>query len=523
MPRFKTAAAVALLAVPIVAGGWLLQQQPRSTSLVLTQVLDLVGRRYVDSIPAQDVYEKAARGLVEQLNDPYSELMSPKENADFNRNVGGRYGGTGMMIGVELDKSIVVDRVFPDTPAEAAGVLEGDRIMSVDGKPMTGVSLDTVSSMLKGDPGTNVTVTYARRGMTEPLVYKLKRAEIHIPAVEYSTVLGDHVGYIPLQQFNENAADEVTAAVKSLKAAGAKSLILDLRDNPGGLVDQALTIASLFLKDNQLILSVRTRDGTTEVDSVKGPHLAGDLPLLVMVDDGSASASEIVAGALQDHDRALILGTTSFGKGLVQSVYGLSGGYTLKITTGKWLTPSGRSIHRDRKLLPDGRLVEVQPDSLETDSVRKLRPAFKSDGGRTVYGGGGITPDVILSPDTLSTAEQLFTRSLAPKAGVLNQVLRDYSGELKSTVKAGFTPSPAWTPELFRRLQVGGLTIDPKDQTVASKLLGRNLELQVARQALGAGEVRKRTVVDDRQLARAVQLLTGVTSEQQLLASVVKK
>ncbi len=489
---------------------------------MLTQTLDLVTRMYVDSLPAQDVYEKAARGLVEQLNDPYSELMSPKENVAFNTNVGGRYGGTGMMIGVELDKSIVVDRVFPHTPAEDAGVQEGDHIVAVDGKPASGVSLDTVSSMLKGEPGTKVTVTYARRGMAAPLVFPLVRREIHIPAVAFATILGDHVGYIPLQEFNQNAAEEVTQAADSLKAAGAKSLILDLRDNPGGEVEQALAISSLFLKDGQLILSVREREGITEMDSVKGRHLSGNLPLLVMVDDGSASASEIVAGALQDHDRALILGTTSFGKGLVQGVYSLSGGYALKITTGKWLTPSGRSIHRERKLLPNGQLVEVHPDSLETDSVRKARPAFKSDGGRTVYGGGGITPDVILSPDTLSTAEQEFARSIAPKSGVLNQVLRDYSGELKATVKAGFTPSPIWTTELFTRLKTAGVTIDPKDQGVATKLLGRDLELQVARQAFGDGEVRKRTVVDDRQLSRALQLLTGVTSEQQLLQSVKK-
>ena len=180
--------------------------------------------------------------------------------------------------------------------------------------------------------------------------------------------------------------------------------MLDLRDNGGGIVEQALAVSSLFLKRGQPIVNVRSRNTPDEVARASSEQLATQPPMIVLTDGGSASASEIVAGALQDHDRALVLGTTSFGKGLVQSVFPLDGGYALKITTGKWYTPSGRSIHRERKLLPDGRFVEARPDSLETEAEKKARPTYKSDAGRTVYGGGGITPDLIVPDDTLHDA-----------------------------------------------------------------------------------------------------------------------
>jgi carboxyl-terminal processing protease len=514
----KTTAVAALLLLPIVAGGFLLQGgQQRSN--VLQDVMSIVASRYVDTLTSQAVYEKAARGLIEQLNDPYSELLSPKQNEEFMRGATGRYGGTGMYIGL-VDGWVMVDRVFPHTPAEDAGVVEGDRIVQVDTTQTKGLPLDKVSSLLRGEPGTKVKVTYARPGIATPLVYDLTRREIHIPAVLYSVMLGDKVGYIPLQTFNDNAAAEVVSAVQKLRAEGAKSLILDLRDNPGGKVDQALEISSLFLRDGQPILTVRTRDPLPVVDSAQGPHIAADVPLMVLLDDGSASASEIVAGALQDHDRALLLGTTSYGKGLVQGLYGpLAGGYNLKITTGKWFTPSGRTIHRDRKLLPDGRYVEVVPDSLERDSVRTSRPTFKSDSGRTVYGGGGITPDIIVPTDTLTTQEQELSKAIAPKGAAINSVLREYSLELKTTVKEGFTAPAAWTTELFKRFSAAGVEIEPKYRAVAEKFFLHDLEIRVARQAFGDGEVRKRTLVDDPQLSRALDLLKGATTQKALFTA----
>jgi carboxyl-terminal processing protease len=516
MPRFRTAAVTTLLVLPIVAGGFLLQESPVKTNRRLfDQVASIVSSQFVDSLNGPQVYEKAATGLVRELNDPYSELLSPKQGEEFSRVTGGRYGGTGMYL-EDQQGTIVVQRVFPHTPAEDAGVREGDRIVAIDAAPIAGWPISKVSEALRGAPGSQVTVTYARSGVPEPIKLKFTRAVVHVPAVPYATMLDDRVGYIPLQTFNENAAEEVDAAVRSLESSGAKGIVLDMRDNGGGIVDQSLAVSGLFLREGQDIVSVRTRGQPNEVAHARGRHISSSIPLVALVDGNSASATEIVAGALQDHDRALLVGTTSFGKGLVQSVFPLDGGYSLKMTTGKWFTPSGRSIHRDRKFV-DGHFVDQKIDTVESDSARRARPIFKSDAGRTVYGGGGITPDVIVPDDTLSTVEQQFMRAIAPKAQAVQTVLGRYALELKGTVQRDFQPAPEWTTELFRRLSAAGVTIDEKYSAASAKILTRELVHRVARQAFGDGEAKKREVSTDHQLSTAIDLLRRSTTQQELL------
>ncbi|MEO8335920.1 MAG: S41 family peptidase [bacterium] len=524
MLRPRTAAVASLLLLPMAAGGFLLQGSPaaRTTPRLFDQVLSIVANRYVDSLQGQAIFEKAARGLVRELNDPYSELLAPKANEEFNRNVGGRYGGVGMLLEEQKPNGatrIVVARVFPHTPAEEGGVLEGDIITRVDTMSVGGdIKIDQVSNALRGQIGTPVNVTYARPSVPEPIKLTFKRAQIHVPAVPYATLVGDHIGYIPLQTFNENTAEEVETAAVKLVSQGAKGLVLDLRDNGGGIVEQALAVSSLFLKDGQPIVNVRGRNTPDETARASSDHLSSQPPLIILTDGNSASASEIVAGALQDHDRALVLGTTSFGKGLVQSLFPLDGGYALKITTGKWYTPSGRSIHRERKLLADGRLVETKPDSLETEAEKKAKPAFKSDAGRTVYGGGGITPDVIVPDDTLSTAEQEFYRAMAPKAQAFITTLNQYAFELKGSPR-DFTVTPVWRTELRRRFTAAGVTIDPKHEPVANKLLDRELDRRVARLVLGDAGAKIRNLQDDHQLSKAVSLLTSSRTQNALLAT----
>lgn len=524
MLRPRTAAVASLLLLPMAAGGFLLQGSPatRTTPRLFDQVLSIVANRYVDSLQGQAIFEKAARGLVRELNDPYSELLAPKANEEFNRNVGGRYGGVGMLLEEQKPNGItriVVARVFPHTPAEEGGVLEGDIITRVDTMAVSGdIKIDQVSNALRGQIGTPVNVTYARPDVPEPIKLTFKRAQVHVPAVPYATMVGDHIGYIPLQTFNENTAEEVEAAATKLVSQGAKGIVLDLRDNGGGIVEQALAVSSLFLKDGQPIVNVRGRNTPDETARSSSEHLASQPPLIILQDGNSASASEIVAGALQDHDRALVLGTTSFGKGLVQSLFPLDGGYALKITTGKWYTPSGRSIHRERKLLADGRLVETKPDSLETEAEKKAKPAYKSDAGRVIYGGGGITPDVIVPDDTLSTAEQEFYRAMAPKAQAFITTLNQYAFELKGSPR-DFTVSPAWRTELRRRFTAAGVTIDPKYEPVANKLLDRELDRRVARLVLGDAGAKIRSLQDDHQLSKAVSLLTASRTQNALLAT----
>ncbi len=524
MYRPRTAAVASILLIPMVAGGFLLAETPsRATPRLFDQVLSIVASRYVDSLQSAAIFEKAAAGLVRELNDPYSELLPPRQNEEFGRSVGGRYGGVGMLLEEQkttATSSIVVARVFANTPAELGGVQEGDRIVRVDTLATSGVKIDKVSDALRGVPGTTVQVTFARPGVTEPVKLAFKRAIVHVPAVPYSTMLGDKVGYIPLQTFNENTAEEVEAAAARLMAEGARGIVLDMRENGGGIVEQALAVSSLFLKDGQEIVKVRARNTPDEVNAASTEHLATQLPMIVLTDGGSASASEIVAGALQDHDRALVVGTTSFGKGLVQSIFPLDAGYALKITTGKWYTPSGRSIHRERTLQPDGRIVEARPDSLETEAEKQAKPKYRSDAGRVVYGGGGITPDLIVPDDTISTAEVDFIRSIGAKSQAFITTLNQYAFELKSSASTDFVVTPAWRGELRRRLSAAGVSVEPRFELAAIKFLDRELDRRVARHVLGDAGAKRRALSDDRQLLRAVQLLATARSQDALFAAV---
>jgi carboxyl-terminal processing protease len=516
MPRFRTAAAATLLVVPIVAGGFLLQEPPaRANAVLFDQVMHLVTNAYVDTLPTAAVYQKAAAGLVKELNDPYSELLSPKASEDFNRNTGGRYGGTGMLLGQPSPGVVMVDRVFPNTPAEEGGVREGDRVVSVDNNETSTLDFGKVSDLLRGTPGSQVNVVYQRPGVAQPIKLKFTRRVVHIPAVAFTQMFG-HVGYIPLQTFNENAAEEVQSAVDSLVRAGATGLVLDMRDNGGGIVDQALETSSLFLHEGQEIVSVRSRNQPTEVLRSSGRHLALAIPLVVLVDGGSASATEIVAGALQDHDRALVLGTRSFGKGLVQSVYSLNGGYQLKMTTGKWFTPSGRSIHRERKLLPNGDFVVVRPDSGK-DTVQ--RAMYKSDAGRALVGGGGIRPDIVVPDDTIPTKEREFLRAVAPQAQIINGVLQDYAVELKGTVPRDFKAPATWPAEIMTRLGKTEVKFDAKYDSTAREVFGHDLEQRVARLSFGDGAAKERELYDDHQLEKAIELLQRSPTQAQLLAA----
>jgi carboxyl-terminal processing protease len=515
MARFRKFALLgALIAVPVVASGFLLQSKsaPEGTVL-LEQVLQLVSNRYVDTLNDNKLFEKAAHGLVRELNDPYSELLTPTTLKDFSTRTNGRYGGIGMLI-EDQQGQITISKVYRNTPAERAGVREGDRILQVDTLSTRGWTLTQVSNYLTGTPGTPVNVRFGRPGVGTPIDLKFTRAEIHIPAVPFTLVFDGKVGYLPLEVFNENAADETLAAIKTLTAAGAKGIVLDLRNNPGGILDQSLDISKLFLKSGQRILSVRGRADSTDFDADRTP-LVPTAPLIVLTDPYTASASEIVAGALQDHDRALILGETSFGKGLVQSVYQLDGGYALKLTTAKWYTPSGRSIQRERKIV-DGRIVDEGPDTTVTEATKKNRPAYKSDAGRVVYGGGGITPDLIVDGDTLTTAEQQFLKTVAPKSQDFYQAQYEYGLELAKQASPGFTVQPAWRDEFYKRLQAKGVVVDRKMYDAAQRYIDRTLEQRVARFAQGDSAAKRRDLPYDAPLRQAIGILEKGQSQRDL-------
>ncbi|HEX7122573.1 MAG TPA: S41 family peptidase [Gemmatimonadaceae bacterium] len=521
MHRIRRAALIGVVLVPVVAGAFVLQERSaRDGGRLFSQVLDLVSTRYVDSVNEAELYEKAARGLVEQLQDPYSELMAPRQLRQFNTNTAGRYGGLGMRIEEQIGKGVTVVQVFPNTPAEHGGVREGDLIVAIDTINVRGWNSRRIADSLTGTPGTKVSVSFARPGVPEPITATFTRALIRVPAVPFTITFENGIGYIPLTGFNETSTAELAQAVIKLQREGAKGLILDLRDNPGGFLDQALSISNLFLKQGQEIASVRGRNVEPVTYHAQERPIAPDLPLVILTNQFSASASEIVAGALQDHDRAVIVGTTSFGKGLVQTLFNLERGYALKMTTGKWFTPSGRSIQKERVLNEDGVYVEVHPDSEETDSARKARPVYHSDNGRVVYGGGAITPDLIVKPDTLTTGEMEFQRAIAPKFQEWRTVLYDYAFELKSTVRPDFTVQPAWRDELYRRLMAKDIPVERSVFDRASRYIDREIELRVARLAFGDAAARRRDVKNDPQLQKAIELLRRGQSQADLFAMV---
>ncbi len=516
MRRPRKLAALTVVLIPLLASGFLLQSRSgRGGEVLLEQVLSLVSERFVDTLPQGTMYEKAARGLVRELNDPYTELLSPKELKQFTSRTGGRYAGLGMSI-QERDKQIVVERVFPHTPAERGGVRQGDRIIQVDTMSTRGWTTGRTSDELIGTPGTKVRVKFSRPGVAQPIESEFTRAIVHVPAVPYGLTFGS-VGYVPLQSFNENAASELEQGVRDVMARGAKGVIVDLRRNPGGILEQSLSVSNLFLRQGLELASVRARNGETQSYVARGQPALPNIPLIILTDEGSASASEIVAGALQDHDRAVIVGQTTYGKGLVQSVFNLDGGYALKLTTAKWYTPSGRSIQRERKYV-DGQFVEdTTRDSLETELSKKTRPAYKSDGGRVVYGGGGISPDVIVADDTLTTAEQEFFKTIvSPKAVEFSNALQDYALELSRSAPSDMQPQAEWREELRRRLEARKVTIDPQRWAQGSRWIDQQMEHFVVRYAAGDSAAKRRELKFDRPLQKAIDMMNKGQTQKEL-------
>jgi carboxyl-terminal processing protease len=518
MSRSRKFVLSAVIALPFVVGAFVVQERATLNSARLfDQVMAIVGDRFVDSIGTGALYEKAARGLVAELRDPYAELYTPKDLERFNTETGGFYGGIGMLI-EDQNGSIIISKVYPNTPAEEAGIREGDRIVGVDTASTRGWKIEQVSGGLKGAPGTRVKARFARPGVAQPFEVEFTRRIIRIPAIPYALMLEGNTAYIPLQQFNETTTKEFAAALSRLQGEGATGLIIDLRRNTGGFLDQALDLTNFFVPRGNELATVRGRVGPPERYVAEADPIAPTIPIVVLTDGYTASASEIVAGALQDHDRALIVGTTSFGKGLVQSVYRLDGGYAIKLTTGKWFTPSGRTIQKERVLDAAGNLIEVHPDSLETEADRLARPVFKSDGGRTVYGGGAITPDVIVPYDTLSASEQKLARALVPRSQDVYIVLDEFAFGLKGSIAPDFKVTGAMRDEFLKRLTTKGVNVERAEWDAGSRYVDRLLSDRIARRAFGDSTWKRRDVPDDVQLTRALQLLKKGRTTAQLLS-----
>lgn len=324
----------------------------KSLSLV-EEVVKAIKENYVEKVDEKKLAEGAAKGAVEALGDPYSHYFDRTHYRIFKENTSGYFYGVGIQITVKDGYPVVVTPL-ENTPAYRAGIQSGDVIIKVDGKSVKGVPLDSVVGMIRGERGTTVVLTIKRKGEKKPLEFKLKREKIELKNVS-SKMIDDDIGYIRLHTFDENTSKEVRDQTEKLINEGAKGLIIDLRNNPGGLLNEAVLVSSLFIQKG-VIVSVKSRDGKEEIyRAVHGIHGIGkafDLPLVVLVNGGSASASEIFAGAIRDHKRGVLVGEKTFGKGSVQNMIPLSNGAGLILTTAKYFTPSGESIH-EKGITPD--------------------------------------------------------------------------------------------------------------------------------------------------------------------------
>jgi carboxyl-terminal processing protease len=350
----KAVIAGAILCVGVLSGGIMIQSgawreasaAPPASVRLLEEVMARIRRDFIDTVSTEEMYRRAAEGFVKEIEDPHSALLTPDRYRRLRETTSGKYAGVGVELDIR-DGFVTVIAPLSGTPADSAGIEPGDRILTIDGKPAVNLTMEEVERTLRGPPGSTVRLGIERWDGTTPS-FTLRRRQIVYHPVQKAIIAVGGIGYLELATFSESAAREVRRTVDSLRKAGARSLILDLRENPGGLLEQGIAVADLFIDAGKVIASTRGRvvDATEDFrDAAAQPW--PNLPVVVLVDSGSASASEIVAGALQDHGRAVILGSPTYGKGSAQSIFPVIGGRALKLTTARWFTPKGRTIERD--------------------------------------------------------------------------------------------------------------------------------------------------------------------------------
>lgn len=516
-----------ILAAALLCGGWFLQQgiaQDRNVyfqARLLEEVLDRVSADFVDPIELNALYGTAIDAVIDELDDPNSEFLSPYEWSNLRIRTDGEYAGVGLEI-VRQGDWITVMSALPGTPGERAGIRAGDRIVEVEGESARGWNPDRAVMSLRGEPGTEVSVGIGRPGVEEPIPFTLERATVQVLSVPFTHLFEDGVGYVPLRVFSESARDELESAIEELIEDGATRMILDLRGNPGGLLDQGVALADLFLGEELTVAETRgrTRSQNSVLRTSRGESFPG-LPLVILIDGRSASASEIVAGALQDHDRALVLGATSFGKGLVQTLYRLSGGNMLKLTTARWYTPSGRSIQKAR--VSDESAFDDVVLTLAGQWVRRSdaedRQPYRSFGGRSLLGGGGITPDLRVLPDTLTDAEETAVLQLWGQARDFSDALFEFAVlyiQERPNLPPGAAIGDADLASFRQHLAGRGIDAEAGVLERAERYVRFRLEREIARRRAGREGEFLRLMSADPPLARAIELLARARSQQDL-------
>lgn len=465
------------------------------------RVYNVVEENYATTLDASAaIYDGAIPGMLRQL-DPHSSFWDPKAFAQVLQNQQGRYSGVGMLIGA-VDARNTQSRVvqpFEGTPAFKAGLRPWDLIMAVNDKSTVGMSTSEVADLLLGPSGTTVTVSVQRVGHPKLLNFTMVRADVQHNSVDSHFQIDPGVAYIHLTGFTETSTSEMAAILGHLEQQGGiKGVVLDLRDNPGGLLNQAQGIADLFLARDQVIVSDHGRNSPEHVLTAMRGNGGHDFPLVVLVDNMTASAAEIVSGAVQDHDRGLIVGQTTFGKGLVQSVMRLDDGTGLALTTAHYYTPSGRLIQRPYEGVS---LYDYFYEHNLHPTPLNQREVKMTDLGRTVYGGGGITPDVILPPVPLNN----FQQSLLDRSAFFE--FADQYLSLHDSVPQTWTPTDATVDSFVAYFAAKHLDLTPGDIAANRSWLKQQIRFRIVSSLYGLDDGLKTVMQQDPEVQKAVSLL----------------
>lgn len=504
MSRFRLLPPAALIGLGLLAGGWLVaravngdQRRALEGVRLLDTVMESVREKFVDEVPEDKLWEHAMVGMIAELGDPHSAYLTPDRLERLQQSASNSYRGVGLQVDVR-DGWITVAQPRPGSPAERAGLQPGDRLVELDGSSMLGWTVEEARNRLRGPLGTSVQLVI-ERGNDTRIPVTLQRADIRVSAVARATVLPNGIGYLAVTTFSDSTEAELTKSVDSLRAAGARALILDLRGNPGGLLAQGVGVADLFLSPGQRIVTTKGRTPESNAAYVdETPERWVGMPIAVLVNGGTASAAEIVAGALQDHDRALVMGRVSFGKGSAQAVYPLDNGAALVLTHARWFTPLGRSLE------------VALPDEVPLPDADTTRPVFRTSAGRAVYGGGGIVPDVIAGDSAQDPAERRFFAELGGDVPRWREALTAEARALlaeRLVRDSLFLVKPEWRARVRARLAAMNIRVSPSTFADVPALVDRQLGNEIARQGFGIPYSQRRLVRTDSVVTRAADLL----------------
>ncbi len=501
----------------IKLSGFVAFSESKKQSNKFSEVLEFTEKYYVDSVNSEKLVEDAIQGMFENL-DPHTAYINVKEQKSSEEEFRGNFEGIGVEFQIIHDTITVVSSITGG-PSEAVGIISGDRIVKIDGKDCVKWKNEQVIKKLRGKKGTEVILSIYRPSSKSVSDYKVVRDKINLYSVDTAVMTNKETGYINITRFAETTTEETIAALKKLSSQGMKQLVLDLRNNPGGYLNQAYMIADLFLSDDKMIVYTKSRNERfNEEFRANKTYPYEKLPIVILVNGGTASASEIVSGAIQDWDRGLIVGETTFGKGLVQRPVELSDGSAVRITIAKYYTPSGREIQRNykdkRKYYEDilGREESDSNNINHTAEKDSSKPIFKTNGGRIVYGGGGITPDYIVDAGKISNysfelrknnAYYQFIRELMDKNGA--SLRKKYLNKI-NVFKSEFNISDQQLHEFVQFASKNKVKYDAKGYASDKEAIRIRLKAFVARDLFKNDGWYLSLLSNDRQFKKAVGL-----------------